>query len=277
MPEELRRNDLARFYEEVGKHYNEEEVVYRDLRGILRKRFVLQFIKESFGNFLDLGCNNGIYTEHFNGTFTVGVDLSHSVLTQAQIRCKKAKNLQNQIFIKGNIENLNFMKNVRFDFILCSEVLEHLFHPIEVFHGISNFLKPGGKALITTPNYKKHKPTWIKLGELKFSVSGEEYFHTAYRPEELVEFAQTAKLKVQEFGTLEWEVKYAAKIPALFFIVFRFLNRCLFRSAKFDRINQRFFEYFTLLCYTIFHSTGIERLFKRFIKEGVRSFVVLTK
>ena len=272
-----RRMDLAQFYEEVGSNYNEEEIVYRDLRGILRRKFILDFLEKQHGYFLDLGCNNGIYSQYFKGDLVLGVDLSNSLLKQARDVCKKRKNSKKQIFLKGNIEDLDYIKNIKFDFILCTEVLEHLFHPEKVFRGISKLLKPEGKVLITTPNYKKKKPTWIQLGELKNSVSGEVYFHTAFRPEELSEFAQNEKLEVLESDTLEWEVKYAAKIPALFFVVLRFVNKNLFNNSKFDRKNQRMFELFTLLCYKFAHFTGLEKIFKPFIREGVRSFVVLTR
>lgn len=269
-----KRDDLTRFYEEVGAKYPEEEIVYRDLRGKLRRKFVLSYLHDTGGAFLDLGCNAGGYIKQFAGEKAVGVDLSPSALQKARRRCKAQSR---RYFIAGNIENLRFLQNIQFDFILCSEVLEHLFHPEKVFAGIFRLLKPGGTALITTPNYKKKKPTWIPLGELKHSVAGDLYYHTAYRPEELAEMAGKAKLTVLKKGTLEWEVKYAAKIPALFFVTFRFLNRSLFRNQKLDKMNQRNFERFTLFFYKAGHLTGLEKLFRFVIHEGTRSFILLTK
>ncbi len=274
MSTDRKRGDLRQFYEEVGAKYPEEEIVYRDLRGKLRRKFVLTYLHDARGAFLDLGCNAGGYMKQFTGETAVGVDLSSSVLRKARCRCQAQSR---RYFIAGNIENLRFLQNIQFDFILCSEVLEHLFHPEKVFAGIFRLLKPGGTALITTPNYKKKKPTWIPLGELKHSVAGDLYYHTAYRPEELAEMAGKAQLTVLKTGTLEWEVKYAAKIPAVFFVTFRFLNRSLFRNRKLDRMNQRNFERGTLFFYKIGRLTGLEKLFRLFIREGTRSFVLLTK
>ena len=276
MATKVRRKDLSSFYEEVATKYNEEEVVYRDLRGKLRKKFVLYFLEDIKENFLDLGCNAGLYLENFNGKLAVGVDVSPTILAHAQNRLGYKQKSTRYFFITGDIEELSFLKNIQFDFILCSEVLEHLFHPQKVFYGISRLLTPKGKALFTTPNYKKNKPTWIPLGILENRISGDEYYHTAYRPEELEKMARTAELKIIGSGTLEWEIKYATKIPLFFFITIRFINKYLFKSKTVDLINQRLFEIITLLIYKICHYTGLEKVFRLFIKEGVRSFVLVS-
>jgi len=277
MATKLRRRDLSSFYEEVATKYNEEEMVYRDLRGKLRKKFVLYFLEDVKENFLDLGCNAGLYLENFNGKLAVGVDISPTSLKHARNRLKNKQKSTRYFFTTGDIEELGFLKNIQFDFILCSEVLEHLFHPQKVFDGISRLLTQKGKALFTTPNYKKNKPTWISLGVLENTISGDEYYHTAFRPEELEKMARAAELKMVGSGTFEWEIKYATKIPVIFFITFRFINKYLFKSKRVDLINQRLFESFTLLIYRICHFTGFEKLFRIFIQEGVRSFVLVSK
>jgi SAM-dependent methyltransferase len=52
--------------------------------------------------------------------------------------------------MEDDIEKTKFSNN-QFDLILCSEVLEHLFDPETSIRKISNILKPGGFAIITTP------------------------------------------------------------------------------------------------------------------------------
>ncbi len=277
MAAENKRFDLINFYQEVGSKYPEEEIVYRDLRGRLRKEFIHFYLEDVKGSFLDLGCNTGVYFDKFNGKFGVGVDLSRSVLLKARKRCKRKTDSTEYFFITGDVENLEFLHNIQFDFILCSEVLEHIFNPQKVFDGISRLLKPGGKFLLTTPNYKKEKPTWIPMGELKDVVSGDEYYHSAFRPEELEKMALSAKLRIVQSGTFEWEVKYAAKIPVLFFWSIRFFNNRFFCSRKIEKINQRLFEKFTWLCYLICNNTRIEKIFRFFIKEGVRSYILVTR
>ena len=41
-----------------------------------------------------------------------------------------------------------------FDLILFTEIIEHLtFNPVDMWKGIYRILKPGGKIIVTTPNY----------------------------------------------------------------------------------------------------------------------------
>ena len=84
-------------------------------------------------------------------------------------------------------------------------------------------------------------------------------------------------LRIMESGTLEWQIKYAAKLPALKYVVSRFLNRLIFKSEGFDRLNFVFYEKSTLAIYWFARKTGMEQLFRRYIKEGVRSYICVQK
>jgi len=277
MPTRIDEKQLKKFYEEVGEKYPEEEIVYHTLRGKLRKKFVLDFVRHAQGRFLDVGCNSGIYLREYRNGDAVGVDLAHSVLLKARKRLYR--NRSNRVFfVVGSAENLFFLKKDSVDSYLCSEVLEHVFHPQAIFDGIAHVLRPGGRALVTTPNYRKNKPKWIQTGELKnFQIDGDEYFHTAYRPEEMAAMAGKAGLSVLQQGTLEWEIKYATKIPVLILWSVRWLNRHFFKNPKIESWNMTVFEKLSNLFYGIGHFTGLEKFLRLFIKEGVRSFVVLTK
>ena len=279
MPQETKekRDDFTRFYEEVGASYPEEEIVYRGLRGRLRKEFISHYLEDVKGNFLDIGCNAGVYLDYMRGERVIGVDLSHSALKKAWKRSEQLKKANHYFFLAGDAQILGFFRPNQFDFILCSEVLEHLLNPQDVFAGIADLLKPGGKALITTPNCGKNKPTWVPMAGLKSYVKGDCYYHTAYRPEELLEMAVKKDLIILESGTLEWQIKYAAKLPAIKFVTIRFLNRYLFKSKKIDQWNSIVFAKLTLAIYRFANKTGLEKLFKRFIKEGVRSYIYVRK
>lgn len=272
-----RRSDFARFYEEVGRSYPEEEVVYRDLRGRLRRKFILDWLGDKSGWLLDIGCNAGGYLCEWRGPVGVGVDLSHAVLQRGRRHCSERGAGSRFYWIVGDAQQLDFLRPNRFDVVLCSEVLEHLTEPEAVFRGVAAVLRPGGQALFTTPNYKKSRPEWVPLGELADYVAGEEYYHTAYRPEELRGFATKAGLHVKEAGTIEWEVKYAARLPALAKRFLDGLNRMLFRSRKFERLIQRGFEQSTIFFYRIGHTTGIEKILRPLIREGVRSYIIVEK
>ena len=263
---------LKDFYEQCGEKYPEEELVYKTLRGKLRKKFILQRLSEFQGSLLEIGCNRGMYLQEYNGGDCFGIDLSASVLRQAHR--EKAIHLA-----VADAEQLCF-KNACFNHVLCSEVLEHCLHPQEIFSGIAAVLKQNGSALLTTPNYSKKKHEYIELGSLKsFNIDcdcGNFYYHTAYKPGELEIMAKTAGLKVLETGTLEKEVKYAAKIPAAVLLFVRLINK-VFRSKKIDQMNEAFFQVFTNWIYYICHITRLEKILLKLIPEGVRSYIVMKK
>jgi SAM-dependent methyltransferase len=47
----------------------------------------------------------------------------------------------------------------RFDYVVCTEVLEHTLQPFDAVAGIHHLLKPAGYAFVTTPfNFRMHGP-----------------------------------------------------------------------------------------------------------------------
>ncbi len=264
---------LKAFYQQVGEKYPEEEAVYHTLRGRLRRDFILARLRGRQGTLLDLGCNRGMYLAAWQGGPRFGLDLSLGALrrTPAELAGR---------LVQGDAERLDCFRPGSFDHLLCSEVLEHCLHPQAIFAGIARVLRPGGEALLTTPNYRGRRPEYLELGVLKnYGVectSGPEYFHTAYRPEELVAMARQAGLEVAESGTLEKEVKYAAKLPAALLLAVRLLNRLL-RSERLGRANEAFFHTFTLACWRISRATGLDKMLLPLVREGVRSFIVMKK
>ncbi|HNW60738.1 MAG TPA: methyltransferase domain-containing protein [bacterium] len=264
---------LKEFYQQVGAKYPEEEEVYHTLRGMLRRDFILARLRGGKGALLDVGCNRGMYLQAWQGGPRFGLDLSLGALqrTPADLAGR---------LVQGDAERLDCFRAGTFDHLLCSEVLEHCLHPQAIFAGIARVLKPGGEALLTTPNYRGVRPEYLQLGVLEAygveCTSGPEYFHTAYRPEELEAMARQAGLEPAESGTLEKEVKYAAKLPAALLLAVRLLNRWI-RSPRLGRANEAFFHTFTLACWRLARATGLEKLLLPLVKEGVRSYIVMKK
>ncbi len=55
--------------------------------------------------------------------------------------------------------NSKIIKDNSFDIVVCTEVLEHTRQPFKAAEEIMRLLKPGGKALISTPfNFRIHGP-----------------------------------------------------------------------------------------------------------------------
>ena len=99
---------------------------------------------------LDYGCGTG---DHItfplaqSGHDVLGVDIHGPSILEARRRYT----LANLTFRVGELKDL-MDEGLSFDFIVCSEVLEHLHNPEEFLRGLRSLLRPGGGLIITTPN-----------------------------------------------------------------------------------------------------------------------------
>lgn len=263
------------FYETVGANYPEDQIVYKTLSGRLRKAFILNIIKNWKGRMLDIGCGGGVYLKEYTGGEKVGMDISWHALAKLRRQDPKIN------LVVADAQKLGCFQEEAFDFILCSEVLEHVPCPESVLKGIFALLKPGGQILITTPNYHRVRPFWTEIGVLKkFGIQGIKenfYIHTAFRPEELAHIGKQIGFSCISKGTFEKEVRYARKCPAVLFLMLQFFNRITFRSVQWEWWNQKMYEYLTLLFYGILKALGMVPMLNQWVKEGVRTYVIFQK
>ena len=113
----------------------------------LHRRPILNSIKKAApylkGKLLDIGCGQKPYLSLLNVDSYVGVDVETTYHNQNRI----------DIFFDG--KKLPF-ENETFDSILCTEVLEHVGKPSDIFHEINRVLCKGGYAFITCPMLIEH-------------------------------------------------------------------------------------------------------------------------
>lgn len=106
-------------------------------QGLLRG--IQSYSKSMHGILLDVGCGVKPYKELFSVSEYVGIDVDTGIHNSA-----------------GSVDFFYDGKNIpfpdsHFDCVLCSQVLEHVFHPDELLVEIFRVLKPGGKILLTVP------------------------------------------------------------------------------------------------------------------------------
>jgi ubiquinone/menaquinone biosynthesis C-methylase UbiE len=106
---------------------------------------------------LDVGCGDGYHLCVFNTIDNVeetvrfcGIDKSEKHVEFASRVCRELQ-FKNINFLVGSAEALPFPVH-QFDIILCSDVVEHLPYPEKCFAEMFSVLKPGGIAIVTTPN-----------------------------------------------------------------------------------------------------------------------------
>jgi len=101
---------------------------------------------------LDLGCGKGYVTVQLTslGYKMIGIDISRKNIENAISRQIAG---DNPSFLIGDAENLplNIKRNI-LDFVVCTEVLEHLNHPDRALNSINKVLKDDGLLIVTVPN-----------------------------------------------------------------------------------------------------------------------------
>ena len=101
-------------------------------------------------NVLDVGCGSGVHgaeLKRIHGHRVVGVDLSEASIRKASSRLAEA-------FVADvtKPELYPFFGRRKFDVIVFSDILEHLYDPHDVLTRHYQLLAPGGQVLISLPN-----------------------------------------------------------------------------------------------------------------------------
>lgn len=117
--------------------------------GGVRKEHILSLIPDSTGTALDIGCGNGELAEALRakGHRVTGIDVSEKAIEEAK------KFLDDSFCF--DIEKEKWpeeLMNKKFDLIIASEVVEHLFDPTSFLKKIKQLASPSGEVIITTPN-----------------------------------------------------------------------------------------------------------------------------
>jgi SAM-dependent methyltransferase len=91
------------------------------------------------GNLLDVGCGSKPYRSYLRVDSYAGLDIDNET--------NRSRGYAD-FFYDGKV--FPFEDN-KFDSILCSQVLEHVFNPDDFLKEVFRVLKPGGKLLLTVP------------------------------------------------------------------------------------------------------------------------------
>jgi len=145
--DELQRtlNDLYRYRDDVATkvlHRNRLNLFYTLLGDLIDRGVVKQF-----GNAVDVGCNAGAYCQmlsDFGFKSVSGFDIEPEYVERARVAFADA----GIDFSVGRAEQLHGS----YDFILCTEVIEHTDEPLQVVASIKRALNPGGVAVLSVPN-----------------------------------------------------------------------------------------------------------------------------
>ena len=166
---------INRAFEVVKQYPDNDETYFKN--NIHRYKFTLGKFLESTkqGKILDIGCHylHQAMLFSFLGFEVWGLDVSEFVRKEnIQKRAKLTKVRFIEANNLGKPNGLNYFKDNAFDNILFAEILEHItFNPISLWKEMYRVLRPGGKIILTTPNYY-YLPSLIKKFARTLTLSG---------------------------------------------------------------------------------------------------------
>lgn len=134
---------------EKEKYYNSKK--YNKINKF-RKNAILNFINIEKPVILDIGCSDGQMGEIIKkekDAIVFGVDISESAISEAKSKIDDAYilNIEEEI-LKWPEE----IKNQKYDYIIISEVLEHIVEPEKFLEKLKEVIQKNTEIIITVPN-----------------------------------------------------------------------------------------------------------------------------
>jgi 2-polyprenyl-3-methyl-5-hydroxy-6-metoxy-1,4-benzoquinol methylase len=158
---------------------------------------------------LEIGCGAGnlLLQTAVPGSYPIGLDLSLQALEFVRSRLQETQSTPEAVAgfacIQSVGECLPF-SGASFDAVILSEVVEHLEAPQMTMAEASRVLRPRGRLLVTTPNYRSFWPVmeWtVDLLGMAPKMGGEQHI-SRFFPSSLERLMCEAGLALEYFGTI---------------------------------------------------------------------------
>jgi len=201
------QNIHDRSWREVKSDYSfyHEEKRFDILKEIL--------ISRTPGTILDVGCGSGYLAyliKKETPQFAIhGFDVSNEALKQAKALDKKYAMNINHDKIPEN--------DTTYDFVVCSEVLEHLVNVRHCLKEIWRVLKNSGKLVVTVPNFNFWKfRIDVLMGRVPYVVSDEMHLQT-FNKTLIARTLNDAGFEVMSVTGIRYRVRFLLKISVSWF------------------------------------------------------------
>ncbi len=144
---------------------------------------------------LDVGCGPGgfFYQHRKKAKVKIGVDFAKSQIKYAK------KVMPDVKWVCANVEKAGLPKA---DYVVFSEVLEHLSPKTKILKSIHNVLKKNGKLILTTPNYASLWPFIEKMWDMVSPVKYEEQHINPQTPKTLKKLVESSGFRLTELKTI---------------------------------------------------------------------------
>jgi len=158
---------------------------------------------------LEIGCGAGnlLLQASVRGSYPVALDLSMQSLSFVRLRLQEAvadADAPVSFACIQAIGELLPLAKESFDCVLLSEVIEHLEDPQITVQEAARVLRPGGRLLVTTPNYRSFWPLveWaVDLMNMAPKMAGEQHI-SRFHPASLQRLLADSSFDIDYFGTI---------------------------------------------------------------------------
>jgi 2-polyprenyl-3-methyl-5-hydroxy-6-metoxy-1,4-benzoquinol methylase len=175
---------------------------------------------------LDVGCGSGVVTSHLaqRGARAVGIDANPEAIEFARRQFGACARFQLGLVDDG------FTVDAPVDKAYCLEVVEHVYRPqaLSMLVRIRETLRPGGRLLLTTPNYRSLWPVieWLMDRSGRFAEMAGAQHVEHYHGRRLAELCAEAGLQLVTMRSM------GALSPWLAFLSWRAAERALGRELS---------------------------------------------
>ncbi|MDF5735821.1 MULTISPECIES: class I SAM-dependent methyltransferase [unclassified Nostoc] len=129
---------------------------------------VISYIPNTAQRILDIGCGTG----DLGRTIKSKINCEIIGITYSQLEANHAASYLNQVLVR-DLNSFEPYKLGKFDCIICSHILEHLYQPEELLTKLHECLYPHGVLIIALPNtlHYKQRLEFLK-GNFKYTDGG---------------------------------------------------------------------------------------------------------
>ena len=158
---------------------------------------------------LEIGCGAGnlLLQATVQGSYPVALDLSMQALTFVRSRLQETQSgadVPSGYACTQAIGEFLPLADKSFDCVLMSEVIEHLEAPQISVREAARVLRPGGRLLVTTPNYRSFWPLmeWaVDRMNMAPKMAGEQHV-SRFHPSSLKRMLMEAGLEMEYSGSI---------------------------------------------------------------------------
>ena len=164
---------------------------------------------EADSKVLEIGCGAGnlLLQAAVPGSYPVALDLAKQALTFVRSRLREAMSgieAPRDFMCIQSIGEFLPLEGESFECILLSEVIEHLEVPQISITEAARVLRPGGRLLVTTPNYRSFWPLMEQVVDrlnMAPKMAGEQHI-SRFHPTSLKKLLIESGLQIEYFGTI---------------------------------------------------------------------------